>query len=72
MPRPRPVQLLHHGLLLLDGHHREGQDVQQAGAPDSEGRGYQVTDQQMCRLHEEASYSDVAFRLSATEIPGLS
>ena len=49
------VQLPHDRLLVLDGHHRPGPDVQEAGPTDSQGGRPEVENLKMCGLHAPAS-----------------
>ena len=59
VPRARPLQLPHHRLLLLDGHHRPGPHVQEADPADSEGRRLEIENLEMCCLHAATSRNNV-------------
>lgn len=52
------MQLLHDGVLLLDGDYRRFKDVQETGFADTQGRGPQVKDQQVCSLYAETPPQD--------------
>ena len=62
------VQLPHDRLLLLDGHHRPGPDVQEAGPTDSQGGRPEVENLKMCGLHAPASRDNVGAWWSHTKI----
>ena len=62
------VQLPHDRLLVLDGHHRPGPDVQEADPTDSQGGRPEVENLKMCGLHAPASRDNVGAWCSHAKI----
>ena len=62
------MQLPHDRLLVLDGHHRPGPDVQETGPTDSQGGRPEVENLKMCGLHAPASRDNVGAWCSHAKI----